>query len=303
MIKNAFHNPGMAGADPFVLLYEGKYYMYCTVENDEKLTDHHSFNTAINEQDGYYVYQSEDLINWENKGICLSKEDVMGDKWFWAPEVLHRNGKFYMVYSSEEHIGMAVAASPLGPFRQEEKKWLYNEKAIDGHLFVDDDGTAYLYYVRLHDGNQIYVAKLADDLLSIDTLYEDCLVKAEAEWETKDCLVAEGPFVLKHKGVYYLTYSANHTRCQDYAVGVALSQSPTGPFEKFKGNPILHRNDKFCGVGHHSFTTSKDGKTLICAYHCHDSFESFKPRRFCLNTAQFVPGENGIDQLVINGPQ
>lgn len=302
-MENAFHNPGMAGADPFVLLYEGKYYMYCTVENDEKLTDHHSFNTAVNKQDGYYVYQSEDLKNWENKGMCLRKEDVMGDKWFWAPEVLHRNGKFYMVYSSEEHIGMAVADSPLGPFRQEEKRWLYEEKAIDGHLFVDDDGTVYLYYVRLHNGNQIYVAKMAEDLLSIDTLYEDCLIKAEAEWETKDCLVAEGPFVLKHKGFYYLTYSANHTRCQDYAVGVALSQSPTGPFEKFKGNPILHKNDKFCGVGHHSFTTSKDGKTLICAYHCHDSFENFKPRRFCLNTAQFVPGENGIDELVINGPQ
>ena len=82
-----------------------------------------------------------------------------------------------------------------------------------------------------------------------------------------------------------------------------MSKSPLGPFEKFKGNPILHKNDKFCGVGHHSFTTSKDGKTLICAYHCHDSFENFKPRRFCLNTAEFVAGENGVDELVINGPE
>ena len=302
MKQNDFPNPIMPGADPFVLLYEGKYYLYCTRENSQKLVDHNSFDTSVNQQDGYDVYQSEDLRTWEHKGVCLSSADVMGDKWFWAPEVLYRNGKFYMVYSSEEHIGMAVADSPLGPFKQEEKKWLYAEKAIDGHLFVDDDGTVYLYYVRLHNGNQIYVAKLSEDLLSINSLYEECLIQAEEEWETRDCLVAEGPFVLKHKGIYYLTYSCNHTRCQDYAVGVATSKSPVGPFEKFPGNPILHKNDKFCGVGHHSFTTSKDGDTLICVYHCHNSYESFKPRKFCLNTAQFVPGKYGMDELVINGP-
>ena len=301
-MENKFPNPIMPGADPFVLLHEGVYYMYCTMENAIAPTGHNDFYTAVGKKDGYFVSESHDLQTWENKGYCLTSEDVMGDKWFWAPEVLYRNGKFYMVYSSQEHIGMAVADSPLGPFRQEEKRWLYPEKAIDGHLFVDDDGTVYLYYVRLHNGNEIYVAKMSPDLLSIETLYENCLIRAQEPWETVDCLVAEGPFVLKHKGLYYLTYSCNHTRCQDYAVGVAVSKSPTGPFVKYKGNPILHRNDQFCGVGHHSFTTSKDGKTLICAYHCHDSLENFKPRRFCLNTAQFVPGEDGEDILTIHGP-
>ena len=302
-MENQFHNPIMPGADPFVLLHEGVYYMYCTMENDEKLMGHNDFYTAVGKQDGYMVYVSEDLQTWENKGFCLTAEDVQGDKWFWAPEIMHTDGKFYMVYSSEEHIGMAVADSPLGPFKQAEKRWLYEEKAIDGHLFLDEDGTVYLYYVRLDAGNRIFVAKMAEDLKSIDTLYEHCLIQAEEPWETVDCLVAEGPFVLKHKGLYYLTYSCNHTRCQDYAVGVAISDSPLGPFQKFRGNPILHRNDKFCGVGHHSFTTSKDGQTLICAYHCHDSLENFKPRRFCLNTARFEPGDNGVDRLMIDGPR
>ena len=31
-MKNNFNNPIMPGADPFVLLYEGKYYLYCTVQ-------------------------------------------------------------------------------------------------------------------------------------------------------------------------------------------------------------------------------------------------------------------------------
>ena len=302
-MENRFHNPSMPGADPFVLLHEGKYYMYCTMENEQPLAGHNDFFTSRDKRDGYHVYMSEDLQTWEDKGFCLTAEDVQGDKWFWAPEVLYRNGKFYMVYSAEEHLGMAMADSPLGPFRQKEKRWLLEENAIDGHLFVDDDGAVYLYFVRFQNGNVIYVAKMAEDLMSIEKLYDHCLIRAEQPWETVDCLVAEGPFVLKHKGVYYLTYSCNHTRCQDYAVGVAVSQSPTGPFVKCAHNPILRKNEKFCGVGHHSFTTSKDGKTLICSYHCHNNFHEFRPRRFCLNTAEFVPGENGIDQLIINGPQ
>lgn len=302
--NNNFINPIMPGADPFVLLHDGKYYMYCTIENDRVLVDHNSFDTSMGDEDGFYVYESDDLVTWENKGLCLRKEDVMGEKWFWAPEVLYHNGKFYMTYAAEEHMAVAVSDSPLGPFKMEEKKWLYEGKAIDGHMMVDDDGTVYLYYVRVHDGNRIYVAKLSEDLLSMEEVYEDVLIEADAEWETVDSLVAEGPFVLKHKGLYYLTYSANHTRCKDYAMGYAVSTSPVGPFAKFSGNPILHRKGDIVGVGHHSFTTSKDGQTLICAYHCHNNNpENFKPRMFCLNTAEFVEGKNGVDELVINGPK
>ena len=293
----------MPGADPFVLLHEGKYYLYCTTENDKKLGQSNAFDTCVGDKDGIYVYESEDLVTWEKKGLCLNKEDVMGEKWFWAPEVLYHNGKFYMVYAAEEHMAVAVSDSPLGPFKQEEKKWLYEEKAIDGHMMVDDDGIVYLYYVRLYQGNKIYVAKLSEDLLGIEEMYETCLIEAQDEWETVDCSVTEGPFVLKHKGLYYLTYSANHTRCSEYAVGVAISDNPLGPFKKFKGNPILCKKGNLYGVGHHSFTTSKDGKTLICAYHCHnDNPDNFKPRKFCLNTAEFLEVKNGVDELVINGP-
>ena len=42
--------------------------------------------------------------------------------------------KFYMVYTAEEHMGVAVADSPLGPFTQENKVWLREDKSIDGHF-------------------------------------------------------------------------------------------------------------------------------------------------------------------------
>ena len=301
-MDNNFKNPMHTGADPFVLFYEGKYYMYSTTENSDFLIGANDFGTATPEGDGIFVYTSDDMKSWTKHGYALKKGDSIGEKWFWAPEVLEYRGKFYMVYAAEEHIAIASAEHPLGPFKQENKRWLRDGAAIDGSFLVDDDGTVYLYYVRLGDGNRIFVAKMKDDLSGIEEEYPDCLISATEPWETIDCLIAEGPFVIKHKGLYYLTYSCNHTRCIDYAVGYAVSKSPLGPFERFDGNPILKRNENLIGVGHHSFFYAKD-RTLCCAYHCHNINSSyFKPRMSCINTAEFVEDKSGVDRLVINGP-
>ena len=209
-----------------------------------------------------------------------------------------------MEKGAEEHIGIAVSDSPTGPFVQEEKCWLSERRAIDGSFFFDDDGEIYLYYVRLCEGeiagNVIFAARMTPDLKSIEEEHEKMLIRAEEEWETRDCLVAEGPFVLKHKGKYYLTYSANHTRSHDYAVGYAVSEHPMGPFVKYEGNPVLKKNAEMVGVGHHSFTTAKDGKELICVHHRHFSPEQFKPRMVCVEKAGFVETEGqGEDILSI----
>ena len=282
-------NPLFEGADPFLLCHEGVYYMYFTGGKGK-------------ERPGFFVYSSSDLQNWENRGYCLEAKDVMGEGGFWAPELIYRDGKFYMVYVADAHLGVAVADSPLGPFKQEKKNWLSEREAIDGHFFLDDDGQMYLYYVRFDNANVIYAAKMSDDLMSIDEANEVRLIDAEEEWETRDCLVAEGPFVLKHKGKYYLTYSCNHTRCQDYAVGYAVSDKPLGPYVKYAGNPILSKTETVYGVGHHSFSLSNDGKTLLCAYHSHKSGEQAFPRNVCIDTAEFVEKAGADDILVIHGP-
>lgn len=281
-----YTNPVCEGADPFVLLYNDTYYLYST-----------------NAPDGYLVYTSDDMSKWTCHGYCLRAEDVQGDRGFWAPEVMYRNGKFYMVYVANEHLGIAMADSPLGPFRQEEKKFLNELCEIDGHFFVDDDGSVYLYFVRFEKGNVLWVARMNDDLLSYDESTATYLFRATDEWELRDSSVVEGAFVLKHKGKYYLTYSANHTRSPDYAIGCAVSDSPMGPFVKVDYNPILSRNEKANGPGHHSFTTSRDGRELVCVYHTHGSLEKPFPRVTCIDRAKFVPDPDGADDhLVIDGP-
>lgn len=297
------NNPLFPGADPFILSYEGKYYIYPTTQKDEAAKINNFYLTESDEAvDGIMVYVSDDLVNWECKGYALKNTDVMGNKWFWAPEITVKDGKFYMAYSAEEHMAVAVSDSPLGPFKQEKKQWLSERQGIDGHIFIDDDGQVYFYYVRFDNGNKINVARMSKDLLSIDESTEKLLIQAEDPWETIDCLVTEGPFVLKHNGLYYLTYSTNHTRCKDYAVGYAVSDSPWGPFVKYKNNPILHKNDEVTGTGHHSFACLDDGR-ILCSYHCHCSLDSFLPRKVCLDWARFEKDPDGDnDILVIDGP-
>ena len=211
-MKDTYQNPIAQGADPFILLHAGKYYLYST-----------------NDPDGYRVLESDDLVSWTDRGYCLHKDNVQGSHWFWAPEIKEKNGRFYMIYSSEEHLGVAVADSPLGPFTQEKTCWLSERKGIDGDYFIDDDGQVYLYYVRFDHGNIIYGTKMSDDMLSMDEAGETRLLSPEAEWETRMGQVTEGPFMLKHNGKYYLTYSANDYRSIDYAIATPYPILPSVP--------------------------------------------------------------------------
>lgn len=279
------------GADPFILNHGGKYYLYCTTEIAPD-TDH----AAV--PDGFYVYSSDDLKDWKNEGLCLKKADVAGEKWFWAPEVYRYRDKFYMVYSAEEHLAVAVSDKPTGPFTGLTDGWLREGKAIDGHLLFEPDGV-YMYYVRLDGRNRIFVARLTPDLGAVEKEYDDVLVEAKEPWETVDCEVAEGPFVIKRGGKYYMAYSANHTRNAAYAVGYAVADKPTGPFVKYAGNPVLHAKPGVVGVGHNSFApTGKEGE-YICAYHCHSGSADFRPRMVCLAFARFET-VNGEEVLKID---
>ncbi len=289
-----YTNPIIKGADPFVLMHEGKYYLYST-----------------NYSEGYKALESDNLTHWSNESVVLHKDNVMGEKDFWAPEVIFYGGKFYMIYTAETHIGVAVSDSPMGPFVQHEKKWAAEFEAIDGHFFLDDDGKMYLYYVKFGDEYGIYVAEMSDDMTEIKPQTEKFLLRSSEEWETKNrwylkdnvlCGISEGPFVLKNNAKYYLTYSANDYQNQDYSVGCAVSDSPMGPFEKCSGNPILSKCGEFFGTGHHSFTRNKDTGSLICVYHCHNSIVKVHPRMVCIDSAEFITDNNGNEILKINGP-
>ncbi len=243
-------------ADPYILFYNDTYYAYGT-----------------SRADGFEVYSSKDMKSWERSPrLALSKEDSYGDKWFWAPEVYYvgEDKKFYMFYSVEEHVCVATSDSPLGPFVQDEKKPIREEKGIDTSVFFDEDGKAYLYFVRFTNGNVIWCAELKDNLKEIKEETLTQCVEATEPWELVFGKVAEGPSIVKQGGLYYMFYSANDFRSQDYAVGYATSDSPFGPWRKSKKNPLLHKVEELVGTGHGApFLDRSGGYRYI--FHAHKS--------------------------------
>ena len=281
-------------ADPFILEQDGKFYAYGT-DSDS----------------GIAVYVSDDLEHWEGPcgaaegGLALHKDDSWGDFWFWAPEVYRVGDRYVMTYSVQEHIAVAFSDSPLGPFRQEEpmQPYIPGQKGIDSHIFVDDDSSAWLYWVRwdLGNGNEIHVAPLSLDFRQLDTSAQKvCIVTRPDTWEAvpDGARVAEGPFVLKHGGLYYLSFSCNDYKSREYAVGYAVAPSPQGPWERYEGNPILHRQGGYVGTGHHSFLRTSKGKMYI-VYHAHLSSDHIHPRKMLISPCSFVRSKDGPDVLSV----
>ena len=258
--------------DPFIV-WDGKhYYMYATGFDCE----------------GFKVRRSDDMKTWEDLGVCLDLSNSWASQDFWAPEVIYHNGKYVMHYSARRtadkslRIGVAVSDTPQGPFVDVYNGPMFDlgYAAIDGHVFVDEDGTPYFYYSKdcsenVVDGihtSQIYVAKLNDDLTKLvsepvflfgATEPWECLYKnPEFRWN-------EGPYMLKKDGKYYLTYSGNCYGTKEYCVCLAVCDTPDGNFKKV--GPILTYKDvaeDFSGPGHNAFFKDKDGK-LKMAFHIH----------------------------------
>ncbi len=260
-------------ADPYILLDGNTYYAYGT-----------------HAADGIEYWTSTDLMTWQYGGLALSKSDASEQRWFWAPEVYHIGDRYVMYFSANEHLFAAVGDSPRGPFRQVGgymlESVLGDEKCIDSSVFRDDDGSFQLFFVRFTDGNCIWTCRLEDDgITPVAGTLRHCL-SVSSPWESKMGRVCEGPFVLKHDNLYYLTYSANDYQSPDYGVGFAMARTLRNSWSKYAGNPILQRRDDLVGTGHHSFFTDKDGQLRI-VFHAHDSQSAIHPRRMYIGTVSF----------------
>ena len=262
--------------DPFILLWEGKYYAYGTQSPD-----------------GIAIYVSDDLKSWEippsaKGGLALNKADVWADRWFWAPEIYHIKGKFYMYYSADEHICVATSDSPTGPFRQEvQQPMISDEKCIDNSLFIDDNGKPYLFFDRFDDGLNICVAELEDNLLNIRPETIRKCIHVSQTWEEVWPRVNEGAFVIKRNGVYYMTYSANSYESPFYGIGVATATNMNGPWQKYENNPVFQKPGSLVGIGHSAMFTDKEGKWRI-VFHAHNSSAKIHPRQMYISTANFI---------------
>lgn len=292
-LVDGYQNPVQADcADPAVLLHEGTYYAYCTHS-----ADHPDMRRGIR------MYTSADLCSWKDCGFVITPERSWGESRFWAPDIIAQNGRFYLYYAVDTRICVAVADKPAGPFEQLGDGPLLPETIrIDAHVFRDDDGQLYFYYVAFNNGNEIHGAKLNSDMVTLQEGTLGLMVRAEEAWETHRAPIVEGPAMLKHKGTYYLTYSGSHFESPEYAVGYATSDSPLGPWKKYEHNPVMKSTAYAHGTAHHCFASSPDQQEMFIVYHRHRSLTETEPRQLAIDRVRFIAVPGREDVLEVHGP-
>lgn len=145
--------------DPYILPYDGMYYMY-----GKKMIDELCF----------YVYKSKDLIEWsEGEKVFVPDSDFWADRDFWAPEVHFYNGKFYMFasFKSENHCRatqILVSDSPGGEFVPLTDKPVTPDDwdCLDGTLYIDKNGKPHIVFC--HEWSQIGNGTVCEMTLSED---------------------------------------------------------------------------------------------------------------------------------------
>lgn len=220
-------------ADPFVLRWNGRYYLYCT-------------NPDLR------CWSSEDLVHWAPEGPVIAPGTFPGLVPF-APEVVYSSGKFYM-YTSPSGLGHYVLESerPTGPFYRISENLGH---AIDGSVFIDDDGKWYFYWA----GDEgIWGCEMA----SPTQFGEPVLTGASLRGWT------EGPLVRKAGGIYYMTYTGNHYLSSGYRIQTAWSRHPLQGYTDDPFNPaVLCTGGGVTGLGHSSTVLGPDLVSHYLVYH------------------------------------
>jgi beta-xylosidase len=255
-------------ADPHIAVFGNKFYLYPTTDGSEGwMSDH------------FTSWSSKDLVKWKSEGTILNlKKDLSwASERAWAPAIATKNGKYYYYYSADVNIGVAVSDRPTGPFKDPLGKPLipkgsFKGQMIDPMVFVDDDGSAYLYFGQ----GYCHIVKLNEDMISCD------LTKVTT---IKPAGYNEGSFVFKRQGKYYLMWSEFDTRDPRYSVAYATSDSPMGPYVKALGEPVLKGKGVVKGAGHHSVVQVPGKDEWYIAYH------RFK-----------IPGGNGYNRETCISP-
>lgn len=203
--------------DPAPYVHGDKLYLF---------TDHDEDDATYFLMKDWQVYSTEDMVNWTYLGTPISTETFswaeQGDN-AWACQAVEHNGKWYWYVSILEAgtrsntIAVAVADDPQGPWKDAiggplAKGWSF----IDPTVFVDDDGSAYLFW-----GNKgCWYGKLNDDMISfadgwkeVPGFHDPACFGPESmkmDWSIrKEVMMVgyeEGPWVMKRNGIYYMSY-------------------------------------------------------------------------------------------------
>lgn len=260
------------GADPGVMEYNGRVYVYMT--ND--VIEYDSSGNVVENTYGLVnkinCISSDDMVNWTDHGAIEVAGSSGAATWAtnsWAPCAAHKtiNGKekFFLYFCNGGNgVSVLTSDSPTGPWTDPLGGALISRSTpncanvtwlFDPAVFVDDDGTGYLYFGggvpegQDADPGTARVVQLGDDMISIVGTPQ----------------TINPPYLFEDSGInkignkYYYTYCSNwNTSGNSYgltsgAIQYMVSDSPMGPFtyggELFKNQGVFFGH---YGNNHHS---------------------------------------------------
>ena len=178
------------------------------------------------DQTDIYYATSQDGRTWEEQGLAVGRGSpgAYDDRAVFTPEIFVQDGKYYLVYQVvkapyvlrvKEHIGMAYADSPHGP-------WLKLSAPI---LSPAENG--------------VWLGE-ADDRFKV-------ISKGDF-----DSHKVHDPCLVFYKGKYYLYYKGERMGEEmtfggrEINWGVAIAEQPTGPYVKSSYNPVTNSGHEVC---------------------------------------------------------
>ena len=257
-------------SDPAPMVHNGTMYVY---------TGHDEDGADFFWMQEWRVYSTQDMVNWQDHGSPLALESFSwADDRAWASQTIERDGKFYWYICAHSKlsggmaIGVAVADSPTGPFKDALGKPLFENGSwdhIDPTVMIDDDGQAWLmwgnpqvYYLKLNRDMISYEGELGKLPMTEEAFGGPMMKEREKGKKYKDSYV-EGPWLTKRNGTYQLLYAAGGV---PEHISYSTAPSPLGPW-KYAGEimPLCDTNSftNHCGVAdykEHSYFFYHTGK-------------------------------------------
>ncbi len=283
-------NPILPGwyADPEAIIFGKTYWIYPT------------YSDKYRKQVFMDAFSSKDLITWKKHERIIDTSVI---KWaymaMWAPAILKKEDKYFLFFSANDiqskerngkkddtlgGIGIAVADSPAGPFKDYLGKPLINNfyngaQPIDQFVFQDKDGQYYIIYGGWGHCN---IAKLNDDFTAIVPMQDGTLFK-----EITPEKYVEGPTMFVRNNKYYFMWSEGGWTGPDYYVAYAISDSPFGPFKR-EGRILQQDTSIANGAGHHSLIHNSEKDLWYIVYHRRPSGETAANNRAtCIEKMEF----------------
>ena len=227
-------------ADPAPLVHNGRVYLY---------TGHDEDGSTWFTMKEWRVWSSDDMVNWTDHGSPLNLDTFSWARQdAWAGQAVERGGKFYWYVpvindaTGRPAIGVAVADSPTGPFRDALGRPLVQNGEIDPTVFIDTDGQAYLYW-----GNpNLWYVKLNADMISYSGSPTQIPLTTQGFGTRpgstdRPTLYEEGPWVYKRGSLYYNVFAA---QCCSEHIAYSTAPGPTGPWT-YRGTVMPTQGSSF----------------------------------------------------------